>query len=49
MLLEQVYLLYIYILLFELAIVIGITVALLVILFIAMRKTHHKKHIYAGH
>ena len=49
MLLEQVCLLFIYILLFELAIVTVVAVALFVALVVTIRKSDNKKHISAGH
>ena len=48
MLLEQVCLLFIYILLFELAIVTVVAVALFVALVVTIRKSDNKKHISAG-
>lgn len=45
MLFEQVYLIFIYILLFELAIVTVIAVALFVTLFVIIRKYNNKKYI----
>ena len=44
MLLEQVYLLFIYILLFELAIVTVVAIALLVTLVVTIRKLNNKKN-----
>ncbi|MBO5413331.1 MAG: hypothetical protein J6A29_03395 [Clostridia bacterium] len=44
MLLEQVYLLYIYILIFELAIVTVVAIALFVTLVVTMRKLNSKKN-----
>ena len=49
MLLEQVCLLFIYILLFELAIVTVVAVALFVALVVTIRKLDNKKHISASH
>lgn len=49
MLLEQVYLLFIYILFFELAIVTVVAVALLVTLLVTIRNSNNKKYISAGH
>lgn len=48
MLLEQVYLLFIYILFFELAIVTVVAVALLVTLLVTIRNSNNKKYISAG-
>ena len=45
MLFEQVYLIFIYILFFELAIVTIVAVALFVALFVAIRKYNNKKYI----
>lgn len=45
MLFEQVYVFFIYILLFELAIVTVVAIALFVALFIAVRKLNNKKYI----
>lgn len=45
MLLEQVYLIIIYILLFELAIVTVVAIALFVALVVAIRKLNNKKYI----
>ena len=47
MLLEQVYLFFIYILLFELAIVTVVAIALFVALIVTIRKLNNKKHISA--
>ena len=49
MLLEQVYLFFIYILLFELAIVTVVAIALFVVLVVTIRKIDNKKHISASH
>ena len=49
MLLEQVYLFFIYILLFELAIVTVVAIALFVVLVVTIRKVDNKKHISASH
>ncbi len=48
MLLEQVYLLFIYILIGELAIVTVVAIALFVALVVTVRKLDNKKHISAG-
>ena len=48
MLLEQVYLFFIYILLFELAIVTVVAIALFVVLVVTIRKIDNKKHISAS-
>ena len=48
MLFEQVYLIFIYILLVELAIVTVVAIALFVALVVTIRKLYNKKHISAG-